>query len=204
MIKYSVEENALKYIEQKLGNLSSKAPSVLKKAVNDTAKQTKKMMSKKAKETYTVKKANFNEVMRIKSATVGNQTAVISAKGEALPLTRFKVSSGKKTTKVQVLKKGNLKELKKSNGDIRAFVNNIAAKGQVRKKDSAKGKAGSKVIHNAVAQRDGKARLGIQEKYSNSLPAMLGSARTFGELEPQVADMLKENIDKHIKALLEG
>lgn len=204
MISYTVEENALKYIEQKLGNLSKKAPMTLKKAVNDTAKQTKKMMDKKAKETYTVKKANFNEVMRVKSATVANQTAVISAKGEALPLTRFKVSKGKKTTKVQVLKKGSLKELKKSNGNIKAFVNNIAAKGQVRKKDSAKGKKGSQVIHNAVAQRDGKARLGIQEKFSNSLPAMLGSARTFGELEPDVKKLLKENIEKHIRAVLEG
>lgn len=201
MITYKVEENALKYIEQKLGNLSKKAPMVLKKAVNETAKQTKKKLNKKAKETYTVKKANFNDVMQIEAATVGKLIAVISARGEPLPLSRFKVSKGKKTTKVQILKEGSLKELKK--GDIKAFVNNIANKNQVRKRDTSKGQKGSKVIHTAVAQRAGKERLGINEKYSNSLPAMLGSARTFGELEPDVADLLKKNIDKHINALLE-
>lgn len=39
MIEVIVEDTLIKEIEQKLGNLSKKAPAVLKKAVNDTAKQ---------------------------------------------------------------------------------------------------------------------------------------------------------------------
>lgn len=206
MVAYRVEENALKYIEQRLDGMKKDAPSVLKKAVNETAQQAKKMLAKKAKQQYTVKGANFGAVMQIKSARISSPTATIEAKGEPIPLTHFKVSHGKRTTKVQVLKSGRLKELSVNRGgtDVKAFVNNIARKGQVRAKDTKKGKKGSAVIHYAVAQRDGKARLGIQEKYGNSLPAMIGSKWTFGELEPEIQNVLKENIEKHINLVLGG
>lgn len=203
MIEIRVEDNALKKIEQKLGDMSSKAPSVMKKAVNETAKEAKKALAAKAKATYTVRNAKFTSVMKIKSATVGKPEAVISASGEPLPLLQFKVSRGKKVTKVQVIKEGSLKELKKSRGDIKAFVNNIANKNQVRKHDTAKGKAGTKVIHKAVAQREGKERLGIEEKYGNSVPVMLGSKRVFGEEEKNINEILGKKLEKHITTILE-
>lgn len=207
MISVSVEMDALKEIEQKLDaiGMSGKSASIIKKAVNETARQAKKKLAVKAKATYTVKKGNFSEVMHIRGATTGNLTATIEAKSEPLPLTRFKNSVGKKTTKAQVLRDGSLKELKSTrNGDIRAFMNNIARKGQVRKKDTEKGKAGSAVIHVAVAQREGKERLHINEKYGPSLAAMLGSKHTLGEEEENILADLKESLEKHIKALREG
>lgn len=205
MIEFKVEDNALKSIEQKLGDLSRKAPTVMKKAVNETAKDAKRVLAARAKATYTVKKAPFPQEMLITGALVSKPTAVISAKGETLPLTRFKVSAGKKTTKVQVLKEGGLKELKSTRyGEIKAFVNNIADRNQVRKKDTAKGEAGTRVIHKAVAQRKGENRLPIREKFGNSIPAMLGSKRVYGKEQDNIKKMLKANIEKHINQILEG
>lgn len=209
MIEVIVEDAALKNIEQKLGEMASKAPTVVKKAVNDTAKAAKKELALTAKATYTVKKANFTGEMKIKSATTGKREAVIEASGEPLPLIRFKVSAGKKTTKVQVLKVGTLKELKSKKNKrgpegIKAFVNNIARKGQIRSRDTKKGKAGTAVIHKAVAQREGKERLGINEKYSNSIPMMLGSKRVFGEKKEDIAKILRKNLEKHIAIVLEN
>ncbi len=206
MIVQRIEFDGLKYLEQKLDGMEKKGEGIVKKAVNETARQAKKMLAKKAKEQYTVKGANFGAVMQIKSAKVSRPTAVIEAKGEPLPLNRFKVSHGKRAIKVQVLKAGRLKELKvKRDGtDVKAFVNNIARKGQVRAKDTKKGKKGSAVTHFAVAQRDGKARLGIREKYGNSMAAMLGSKWTLGELDPDIRSVLKKNIEKHIDSVLGG
>ena len=87
-------------------------------------------------------------------------------------------------------------------GGIKAFVNNIAKKGQVRSKDTAKGKAGSKVIHIAMAQREGKDRLHINEKYGPSLAAMLSG--TYKAQETTIRNDLKNALDKHIASLLEG
>ena len=204
MIRMEVQEGSLKEIERKLGNLDKNGRTVLKKAVNETAKSAKRALAIKAKNTYTVKKANFNAEMKITSAKVGAPEAIITAAGEPLPLINYKVSAGKKGTKVQVLKQGSLKELKYSRGDIKAFVNNIAKKGQVRKRDTAKGAKGSAVIHKAVAQREGEARLSINEKFGNSIPAMLASKKVFGEEQDSIRNMLKENLYKHIKQMMEG
>lgn len=207
MIEVRIELDALKEIEKKLDaiGMSGKSASIIKKAVNETARQAKKKLAVKAKESYTVKKGNFSEVMNIRGATTGNLTATIEAKSEPLPLTRFKISTGKRTTKAQILRDGLLKELKSTrNGEVRAFKNNIARKGQIRKKDTEKGKAGSAIIHIAVAQREGKERLHINEKYGPSIAAMLGSKHTLGKEEENIRTDLKESLEKHIKVLMEG
>lgn len=201
MITVEVNKASLSYVEKKLGSLKSKAPKVIAKALNKTAKQARKKLAIKAQETYTVKNAGFNKNMKIKNATAGNLEANIEAAGEPLPLKQFKLSKSGSGVKAQVLKSGGLKPLEKSG--IKAFVNNIAKKGQTRKKDSKKGKAGSSVSHAAVAQRKGAARLQIKTFYSNSIPKMIGSEkRVYGIVKPQIKSDLKKNIDAQIKELV--
>ena len=101
------------------------------------------------------------------------------------------------------MKQGKLKELER--GGIKAFINNIAHKGQTRGKDTKKGTAGSAVRHIAVAQRKGKERLKINEKYSSSVPAMLGSQKhVYGLVEPYIAGDLQMNLRKFVDQTLGG
>ena len=68
MIHVDVSAKNLKYIEKKLGNLKSEAPSALAKAINATAKDARKDLAKQAKEEYTIKNGGFNKAMKIKNA----------------------------------------------------------------------------------------------------------------------------------------
>lgn len=203
MIEVTVDRGSLKRIERRLGEMGSRAPVVLKNAINQTAKQARKRLGTEAQKTYTVKNVGFNKAMKLKSATVSEMEAVIRAKGEPIPLKNFRTSKSGGAVKAQVLKSGSLKPLQK--GELKAFVNNVARKGQVRKKDTKKGKAGTQVTHVAVAQRKGNARLPIKTLYSNSVPMMLGNEeRVYGIVEPEIGKMLQENVEKQIKKVLEG
>ena len=177
-----------------------KREKALKDALKQTAEKARNRLAKKAQDSYTIKNAGFKKAMKIRS---GKNRAVIYAEGEPIPLNKFKISKAGRRVRAQVVKPGHLKELQR--GSIKAFVNNIARKGQTRKKDTAKGNAGTAVRHVAVAQRKGKERLVINEKFSNSIPAMLGSEkRVYGLVEPYIAGDLQDNLRKIVDAALGG
>lgn len=188
-------------IFDKLGD-DKKSRNVLKSALNKTAKQAKQMLAEKAGETYTAKNVAFKKAMKVRRATPGRLQAVISAEGEPLELRKyFRTANRGNSFKVQILKSGSLKEI--SQGGIKAFVNNIARKGQVRSKDSSKGKAGTAVIHFAAAQRKGKKRLEIKSLFGNSIPVMLGNEkRVYGDVEPQIGNTLQLYLDKLVLQVL--
>ena len=162
----------------------------LKKALKTTAEHARQRLADQAQNAYTVKNAGFKKAMTIKATS---DYSLIHSEGEPLPLRSFKTSKGKTVTKAQVVKPGRLKPLQR--GGIKAFVNNIAEKGSVRKRDTKKGIKGSKIRHIAVAQREGSKRLGIEEKYSNSIPVMLGSPkRVYGKVRSEIASDLQTQI----------
>lgn len=200
MIKVTVEENALRDIEQKLGGLSNKAPSVLKKAVNETARSTKTKLYKKTKQVYAVtNKKKFNQKsFEIKSATVGSQAAFISTKGEMLELIDFKVSPKQvtrgsnnrpKVYKSKVLKENSMEKLQV--GKLKAFIVQFSNDHQ----SVVQRVPGKKMERNP--KRDF-----IKKLLSPSVPGMVGGEKVYGVIEPEIATDLKNNIDKHIKVLM--
>lgn len=200
---------SIQNIERQLGDMEKEASNVLKKAINDTAKQAQRSLAKKAKETYTVKISGFKRYMKIKKASKSIPVATITATGQPIPLVHFKFSPAKpdpnpeKVTpiKVKVLKKGGFKKLVGKNKH-KPFLNNIAKRGQIRNRDTKKGKKGSAVIHKAFAQREGKKRLGIHELYSVSVPQMIKSEHVYGKIEPEICENLEKNIQKHIEKVI--
>ena len=186
----------------KAGNKDQAMGKALKKAVKETAKQARERLAKQAQKSYTVKNAGFNKNMKIRIVSGSHPAAIIRSDGEPLPLKEFKTSKAGKTTRAQVLKHGTLKPLER--GGIKAFINNIADKNQVRKRDTKKGKAGSSVRHIAVAQRSGKDRLEINEKFSNSIPVMIGSQEhVYGVVEPNIGEDLQNYLHNFVKQALE-
>lgn len=206
MITIEFNANSYNELKRRLGKMSSQAPSVMKKAINDTTKSTKKTLSSTAKKSYTTKNPGYSNAMKTRGATVNRLQAVISSSGEPLPLLRFRVSAGKRATKVKIIKANGLKELTKTSGKpVKAFVNNIARKGQIRRKKTAKGAAGTAVIHRAVAQREkANKRLKIHEKFGPSIPAQLGSVFVKEEIAIKIADTLHDSLEKHIDKILSG
>ena len=62
MIEFEVDQTQLQRIELKLKDMKAKAPQALKNAVNATARDAKKDLADKAKETYAVIPARAGEV----------------------------------------------------------------------------------------------------------------------------------------------
>lgn len=201
MINFEIDENEIKKIEKKLGNLSSKAPVVIKNAVNETAKKAREQLAKKAQEKYEIKKSKFNKSMKIKNATVSNNTAIISATGEVLELLDYKASPSKysktqrrNAVKGKVYKNGSLKLLQK--GDLKAFIvrfrnGHISVVQRVEKgKEPSKSKLGNRYIKKIL---------------SPSIPKILGNeTKVFGLVQPQIHSELKNNLSKHVEKMLRG
>lgn len=203
MILIGVDTTDARRMLGKLDAKNSSMKKALKKAVKETAKQARERLAKQAQKSYTVKNAGFKKSMQIRMISGNYPMAIIRAEGEPLPLKEFKVSKSGKTIRAQVLKHGSMKELER--GRIKAFINNIADKGQVRKKKTSKGEAGSRVKHIAVAQRKGKNRLTINEKFSNSIPVMIGSQKqVYGVTEPYIAEDLRRNLSIFVEQALGG
>lgn len=201
MITYEYDQDMLAKVEKKLGSLKSEAPTALKNAINKTAKQARKDLASEAQKTYTVKSGGFNKAMKIKNASAGSLEAVIKATGAPLQIKSFRISKAGDVPRVQVLKAGSLKPLVK--GNIKAFVNNIARKGQTRKRDTAKGAKGSTVSHTDIAQRKGSSRLPIKTFYGNSVPIMLGNERrVYGIVKPTIEENLQKNVDAQVAKIL--
>ncbi len=198
LILVSVDTEAVRSVLRGLD--PKKQNTVLKKALKQTSEQARKRLAEKAQGSYTVKNAGFKKAMRIR---VSGTSARILAEGEPLSLEKFRHRTSKSGVKVQVVKSGGLKSIISQRNGTKAFLNNIAKKGQTRKKSTRKGAVGSAVRHIAIAQRRSHARLTINEKFSNSIPAMIGSEKhVYGMVEPYIAEDLQENLRKFVDEAL--
>jgi len=185
MIVFTIDDQGLiKQISKALGDYHAKAPTVLKQALNATAKDARKMLAEKAQDVYVVQKSKFNKAMTIKNASNSRLTAIIKATGEPLELISFKTNprvpgTSKGVTTAKALVASSMKPLVRN--DISAFI--------------AKFKSG----HIAVVQRRGRDRLPVKKLFSSSIPKMVGDEkRVYGIVQPQIAGLLDKNIHKYI------
>lgn len=193
MIVFTVDDNGMvQTIANQLGEYADKAPTVLKQALNATAKDARSMLAEQAKEIYVVQKSKFNKAMTIKNASARKLEALIVTAGAPLELIDFKANPKKPSTGAnrpdvtmgKVLVKNSLKRLEM--GGLKAFV--------------AKFKSG----HVSIVQRRGPDRLPVKKLLSPSIPKMVGNEeKVYGEVEPKIAELLDANIRKFIAKTLE-
>ena len=121
MIEFEVDQTQLQRIELKLKDMKAKAPQALKNAVNATARDAKKDLADKAKETYAVKSPRFKKAIAQKNATASNPTATLKITGAVNELADFKYKDNTSTdaARGKVLKASGLKSLQK--GNLKAF-----------------------------------------------------------------------------------
>ena len=203
LIQFEVNQVQLQRIELKLKNCREKAPLVLKNAVNATARDAKKDLANKAKETYAVKAPRFKKAIAQKNATKAKPVAVLKITGKANALSDFKYKphGDGSSAKGKLYKASSLKDLS-LNSRLKAFVVTF--------------KSG----HVAVVRRDppnrytngleerkrtGGDRTKIMEFYSPSIPRMIGNeAKVYGVIRPNIQENLQKNIQKQIDKILGG
>lgn len=193
MIVFTVDDNGMvQTIANQLGEYADKAPTVLKQALNATAKDVRSMLAEQAKEIYIVQKSKFNKAMKIKNASARKLEALIVTAGAPLELIDFKTNPKKPPTGSarpdvmtgKVLVQSSMKRLEM--GNLKAFV--------------AKFKSG----HVSIVQRKGPERLPVKKLLSPSIPKMIGNEKqVYGEVEPKIAELLDANIRKYITRTLE-
>lgn len=200
MIEIKVDKNQINKVQNTLHSMQMKSPEVLKKAINETAKQARKELSQKAQQTYALKTRGFNSSMKIKGATVSKLEANIITKGEALEIGKFKASPFKYTTgknrpsyiKAKVLSSSNMKALIKS--DVKAFVSKFR-NGHVAIVQRVPGK---------VMESNPKKTF-LKKLLSPSIPQMIGNEReVYGSVEPKIQTLLQENIQRELIRVMGG
>lgn len=207
-ISFEVDEVSREAVERALGDLSEKAPQVLKAAVNKTAKNAKEDLARKAQETYVVKKTRFTKAMKTKNATNARPQAIINVTGEQLELKDFKVSPASyrpknrpAVLKGKVLASGSLKALdlvRTKKSFLSRFFKKKSAAGHIRA-FVAKFKNG----HLSVVQRKTGNRFPLRKLLSSSVPVMVGSKkRVYGIVEPNIYNNLINNLNKEIERQL--
>ena len=95
MITYQVNMDDLREIEQYLGMARDKSKLVLRSAINDTAKDTQKLLLNETSARYMIKRTKINKSMKISKATTGNLSAVIAVVSPTTELYDSKVSPRK-------------------------------------------------------------------------------------------------------------
>ena len=82
------------YVKQRLGEMSKKAPMVIRNAINKTAKEAKKQDEQITKQTYTAKR-DINQ-LQFKKASTSNLEAILKDKGANISISHFSHYAGKR------------------------------------------------------------------------------------------------------------
>lgn len=188
-IRFEFDEISVENIKKKLGSMGDKAPTVLKRAVNDTARQARRDLAAKAQQAYAVKVGAMTKYVKIKNATNSDLEAILRISGAHLPITQkyFSVQGGHGP------RGPHLKTLIKRSSGVQtwgpgAFQNTLGQSG-----------------HSGAAERVGAERLPIKAKYTVSIPGMFANEKeVYGAVEPHIQSNLRANVERHIGVILGG
>lgn len=189
MIYIKVEEDSLRYVQQRLGKNAAQAPFAICNAANQTATWARRELLSAAQARYTVSSGGFNKNATIKRASPATLTAIIRVKGATLMLTRFKTSAPKSGAKAAVLAGSGLQTLLYG-GSIKAFKGSVAA---------------GKKSTGAIMQRRGPSRYPVKVLHGPSVPKMVEMVYTGkGEagLKMKIEAMYHAKLDAQIKKVL--
>ena len=201
-----VEMEGLDEIEAALGMTKDKSKMVLRTAINNTAKQAEKLMTKETKSRYKYKSgkvADIRKANEIKKAKASNMVATITAKGPANELLDFVVKPntyfpGGRGAPKWVKAKG------RRNSKLSNVAKFPSATGDKYKGFIVKFKSG----HLAMVERvPGKPMKGkphkeaLESLYSIATPKMEEVAYK-AEVEPDMYDLLMKNIQTQIQRYL--
>ncbi|MBM7580012.1 phage tail protein [Jeotgalibacillus terrae] len=178
----SIDQNTLDYAEHMLGDLKKKAPNAISAALNRAMNTVATNISKEIRQEYNIKAGDIKETLSKTRASRTNMNAIVSSRGNLIPLDRFKVTpknpSPKRKAPIRVgVKKGGKKTL------LGAFVADING--------------------NKVFRRQGKKRLPIDRMFGPSVPQMLKNEDIRLRVNQEGQLMFNKRLDHEINRILE-
>ena len=181
-VTVKIDQQMLHDVQQKLGNLSKKAPNVMANSLNRALSNVATNMSKEVRKEYTIKAADIKETLIKSRASKSNLRAVVESKGELIPLDKFKVSprtvQPRRKSPIKVgVKKGGVKPI------LHAFVADVN---------------GIKVF-----ERKGEARFPIRKLFGPSVPQMLANEQVREQINHEGNETFLRRLDHEINRILE-
>ena len=202
IIEMNVQQSTLDDIEKKLKGLKN-PKSVVKTAVNNTAKKARTLLSQKASKSYAGKVAKKGTIMsasEISKASTSSQTAIIKFKSSVHEIKEFHVSSLNisKTTYRKNGKRGGRKV--KGNvlkGSSKALENAFVVQFKNGHVSVVSRVPGSKMKSNPKKEK-------LRKLLSPSYPVMIGGNRVYGETSEEIATILNDQITKVMDKAIGG
>lgn len=193
MIHTDIQITGTKEIEKRLGNLKSKAPTVLARAINRAAQKAKTEAKREVAAKYFISQGNISETIKISRASTAKLSAELTSKGGPIALSKFKVSPNrraKKTKKgyspsvyeVGVEREGGMKPL---SGNPKAFI------------------ATMRSGHVGVMERKSTVfRLPIKQLYGPAVPSMIKNDEVMEHIQDAASEMLERRISAEVNNIL--
>lgn len=207
MIHFQVEMEDLTRIESALGMMKDKSTMVLRTAINNTAKQTIKLLVNEANKEYQFSQpGQVRKSLSIEKATVSNMTATITSKGRVNELYNFMV---KPRTYIRGggVEGGYDAHTKRGTSYENIYLKQNAGKGEdLYRAFVVTYKSG----HKTLAQRRPNKKMKsnptkefLKTLFAPSIPNILGYEQgVWGIVEPQMNDLLMTNIQAQIQRYL--
>lgn len=202
MIEARTDRKELEYIRKRLQGTAEEVNEVLRKSINDTLLETRKMIKERANEVYVVKLSAMRHTSKVKRANRMNMEGTITYTGKSSRLSDFRISPASANLTGANAPEFRRAKVKKSSrltplviGDTKAFL--------------VKFESG----HKAVAERTGVYKEGkgpghgsrehIKELSSVSVPQMVGNEKdVYNIVEPKMVAHFYKNMDKQIERML--
>ena len=197
MIEARTDKQELAYIRKQLQGTTEEVNEVLRRGINDTLLETRKMIKEQANKVYVVKISAMRHGSVLKRANRMNMEGTITYTGKVNRLSDFRISpaslrltgaSAPEYRKAKVKKSSKLTPL--VIGDTKAFL--------VRFKSGHKAIAERTGVYLEGKGRGHGSREHIKELSSVSVPQMVGNEKdVFHIIEPKMVAHLYKNMDKH-------
>ncbi len=208
-MQINIKTVGIREIERELGDMKHKAGAVLYNVIKRVQSNVGKNVSKYTIKRYVIKSADVKKEIKLKKPTKQDLTATVWAKGETLPLMKFRVkpdsviklkgiSAGPKGDyperqkyKVKVLKKNKLSlsrhsfVMKMPNGHIGLFRRNLLS-GELKKVVSNKNNLYSK----------------INELHGPSVPQMIANDEIIEKINKDVEKTYKTRLQHELNRVL--
>mgnify|MGYP006906605376 CR=1 FL=1 len=207
MIHFRVDMQDLTQIESALGMAKDKSGYMLRAAINATAKQTITLLTKEANREYQISQpSRIAKTMSLDKATLRKLTATVTSKGRVNELYNFMVNPRR------YVKGGGVSGGYSAHSKRGTSYRNIALK-----KNAAGGEDTYRAFvvkyksgHKTLAQRRPDRRMKrnpdkefVKTLFAPSVPNMLGNEKgVYGVVEPQIYDLLQQNIQEQIHRFL--
>lgn len=192
MIIQKIEVTGIEDVERRLGNLKSKAPTVVSRAINRAVSNAQKNMAKETSAKYYISSGDVKKTIRLVKASKSSLGAAVISSGSGIELSKFKVNPGTvvryrgksrspKVYRAGVEKAGGVKPLA---GNPKAFI------------------AIMKSGHKGVFERTSGDSLPIKQLYGPSVPQMVKNEEIMKKINKDAAETLQKRIDAEIANLL--